>query len=175
MSTAWESVKDISKFADRGHSYFSSTWRNAGAVALIEAVEPAPVATGNPRALDDWRREMTANRLATVGKPGVFCDFSPTGSGKSYADREAMKKAGRSLIVLPDHKNCREAAETFCDAGLDAAAWPDRTARNCREFKQIESAWQLASLPRAWCALDARLGTHVRTGARRNGLSPRRI
>ena len=81
--------------------------------------------------------------MASLGKPGVYLDTSPTGAGKSYADAEAIKRAGSSLVVVPVHENCREAVNEFAAAGVDAVAYPQLTEDNCirhHEAAKVQAA-----------------------------------
>lgn len=84
--------------------------------------------------LESWRAQMRQARLDSLGAPGVYLDASTTGAGKSYADREAMKKAGRSLTVLPTHDACAELVAELAGHGLDAAAHPPLDASTCEQF-----------------------------------------
>ena len=84
--------------------------------------------------LDSWRAQMRQARLDSLANPGVYLDSSTTGAGKSFADREAMKQAGRSLTVLPTHDACAELVAELAGHGLDAAAHPPLDASTCEQF-----------------------------------------
>lgn len=84
--------------------------------------------------LDSWRAQMRQSRLESLAEPGVYLDSSTTGAGKSAADREAMKKAGRSLTVLPTHDACAELVAELTGHGLDAAAHPPLDASTCEQY-----------------------------------------
>lgn len=85
--------------------------------------------------LEDWRAEMKAARLASLDQPGaVFADCSPTGAGKSHADRAAMSKAEQSVTFLPTHHACQELASNLIEANLDAAAYPPLDETTCLRF-----------------------------------------
>lgn len=84
--------------------------------------------------LDSWRAQMRQARLDSLDAPGVYLDSSTTGAGKSTADREAMRKAGRSLTVLPTHDACTELVAELIRHGLDAAAHPPLDASTCEQF-----------------------------------------
>jgi hypothetical protein len=49
-----------------------------------------PLATAPAVSLDDYREQMVAARLASLDRPGVYLDRSPTGSGKSHVDRQVI-------------------------------------------------------------------------------------
>ena len=51
-------------------------------------IEPEPTIT---LPLGKWRDNMLQARLHSLGKPGVYLDRSPTGSGKSYVDFAAVQ------------------------------------------------------------------------------------
>ena len=85
--------------------------------------------TGPERSLDDWRGDIVRSRQDVIGKPGIYLDRSPTGSGKSTADIAAIRKVGRSLIVTPTHENCQEIEEAMNQSGIDAKAYPGRLTK----------------------------------------------
>ena len=101
------------------------------------------------RTLDDWRKEMVANRLDTIGRPGLYADNSPTGAGKSYADRAAMRLAETSLTLLPDHSNCEELAAELVADGFDAAAYPRLDEETCQKFDDAQQAMACGLAPAA--------------------------
>ena len=91
--------------------------------------------------IDAWRKEMAAARIESIGKPGLYCDSSPTGAGKSHADAEAMKLASKSLTLLPTHENCREAVKDLADDhGIEAVAYPELTKDSCKNFDEATAA-----------------------------------
>lgn len=97
-------------------------------------VEPPTVSeceqpTGPTRILDDWRKDIVRARLDALGKPRILLDRSPTGSGKSTADIEAIRNVGCALIVTPTHENCQEIEEAMMQAGIDAKAYPGRLTK----------------------------------------------
>jgi hypothetical protein len=51
--------------------------------------EPLPATV---LSIEQWRRDMLRARLASLAVPGVYLDRSPTGTGKSYVDLEAIRK-----------------------------------------------------------------------------------
>lgn len=92
--------------------------------------------TGPERSLDDWRGDIVRSRQDVIGKPGIYLDRSPTGSGKSTADIEAVQRAGRALIVVPTHENGEEIVEDMLKARIDAMKYPARSTAgkqpNCK-------------------------------------------
>ncbi|PCH79625.1 MAG: hypothetical protein COB96_04295 [Planctomycetota bacterium] len=84
----------------------------------VVEIEPYTEPTGQVVKLDDWWKEMAAARIESLGKPGLYCDSSPTGAGKSHADRKAMIAANKSLTVLPTHANCRELADELAKVSI---------------------------------------------------------
>jgi hypothetical protein len=99
--------------------------------------------------LNQYREQLAKSRAASIGNPGVYLDRSPTGSGKSYADIEAMRQAGKSLTILYSHKNCRESEKTFNDAGLTADAYPKLDAETCLNLEEAEQAMNAGLAPTA--------------------------
>jgi hypothetical protein len=91
--------------------------------------------TGPVVELEDWRRQMTDARLASLDQKGsVFFDGSTTGAGKSTADQAAMTKAGKSAVFLPTHDACGELANTLTESGLLAACHPPLDSSTCLKF-----------------------------------------
>lgn len=102
--------------------------------------------SGAPVALVDYREELTRRRIESVESPGLYLDRSRTGAGKSFADREAIKLAPRSLVVSSTHEQCGEICEELKADGIDAVAFPRRATngdgQNCwnNEADAAESA-----------------------------------
>ena len=71
-------------------------WHPGLVAKPVVEIEPYTEPTGQVVKLDDWWKEMAAARIESIGKPGLYCDSSPTGAGKSHADRQAMIAASRS-------------------------------------------------------------------------------
>ncbi len=85
--------------------------------------------------LEVWREEMTQARLDSLNQPGkIFFDGSTTGAGKSTADLEAMKKAGKSATFLPTHDACADTVKKLTEADLNAAAHPPLDESTCQKF-----------------------------------------
>jgi hypothetical protein len=104
--------------------------------------EPRPEPTGPCRSLDDWRQEAAGRRVAAVGQPGLHLDRSPTGSGKTFATVEALRRASSFLVVMPTHANVVEAVQEMRSRGVDVVAYPEATADNCQQFdafRQVQS------------------------------------
>lgn len=96
---------------------------------------PAP-----PRELADWRRELEQRRVESVDKPGLYLDRSPPGSGKSFADVPACRKAGKSLTVVPSHKNAEQVEELLIGQGLNAVAYPKLDKDSCQNLDEANAA-----------------------------------
>jgi len=111
-----------------------------GPDAFRELIGRSLEADPKPRDLADWRAEMAASRVASIGNPGVYLDTSPPGAGKSYSDLTAARRAGTSLVLLPAHVNCRELAELFQSGGLVAEAYPELSAETCANYEQASRA-----------------------------------
>ncbi|MBL4702618.1 MAG: hypothetical protein JKX85_15330, partial [Phycisphaeraceae bacterium] len=100
--------------------------------------------------LSYWRKKMLKARIESLGKPGIYFDGSPTGSGKTYADTEPMLVAGKSLVVLPAHYNCNELVVELlerkdeCGRKLFApgsvAAYPSFDESTCSNFDEANKA-----------------------------------
>lgn len=97
--------------------------------------EPYREPQGEVIPLDRLRQNLAEARLESLGRPGsIFFDGSMTGVGKSTADRIAMRRAGKSLTILPTHDACEELAQALVGVGLNAAAYPPIDASTCRKF-----------------------------------------
>lgn len=110
---------------------------------LLEAVGPRETPDSPPEPevdLDEWRQQMVAARLASVGKPGVYLDRSETGAGKTFADLQLCQAAGTSLTVLPSHVNCQETETLFREHGLEAAAFPALDKGTCQNLVEAQKA-----------------------------------
>ena len=99
--------------------------------------------------LDDWRKEASDARIESIGKPGLYVDDGPTGSGKNHADRAAIRKVERSLIIVPTHPNCRELETELRDDGIDATAYPELTEDLCQNINEAEQAQSMGLSPGA--------------------------
>ncbi len=92
--------------------------------------------TGPERSLNEWRGDIVRNRRDVIGHPGMYLDRSPTGSGKSTADIETVRRVGRALIVTPTHENGEEIVDDMLTAGINAMKYPARSTEgeyvNCR-------------------------------------------
>lgn len=159
-----------------------------------ETIKPPPVAliserpTGVVVELDDYRQQMADRRVASLGKPGIYLDESPTGAGKSHADLAAFRLARRSLSIQPTHENCEEVVAALRMEGLNAVAYPGRHTGGegqncwntdadlaeamglsptaaicpfCREYKHCSEFGYLAGIKRADEAKIA-VATHAR-------------
>lgn len=102
--------------------------------------------SGDAVSLKTYRENLALNRRESIGVPGLYLDRSPTGAGKSFADIQAVKLAGRSLIVTPTHEQCAEVVADCLKTGVDAFAYEKRTTQgdspNCwnEEADAAESA-----------------------------------
>jgi hypothetical protein len=92
------------------------------------------------RSLDEYRQQIGQSRIESVGTPGIYLDTSPTGSGKSHADRKAADMAGTSLTIEPTHKNCEQTESDYQKHGLDAAAYPKLDGKSCQNLDEAERA-----------------------------------
>ena len=138
------------------HDYFQAHIQNTA-----EIIEPGlhyPQDNDNRPsiALDEWRREMVSRRMAAIEEPGHYMDTSPTGSGKSFADRPVIRLAverGLSvLVVVPTHANCGEEVEQLLSAGIEATAYPELSATTCERHRSATRALsQGLDLTRAVC------------------------
>jgi hypothetical protein len=116
---------------------------------------------GEARTLGEWREEMRVERALALRQPGIHFDGSQTGSGKTTATVEGIQQAmittkreaetlgeevtplQRVLIALPDHANIRERVEEMKVMGVDAVAYPDRSAETCRNLEAVDRAQSL--------------------------------
>jgi hypothetical protein len=79
--------------------------------------------------LQSWRKQLTDARRNSVGQPGIYLDRSPTGAGKSFADKAAIERSGCGLIVTPTHEQCGEILADLRAADFKAVAFPARTTQ----------------------------------------------
>jgi hypothetical protein len=110
---------------------------------IESAVNHRPVV----RSLAEYRAEMVAARLDSIAHPGIYCDRSPAGAGKSFADRPAAAAAKSSLIVLPTHRNCTEVVGDYLLDGLAAVAYPQLTKETCMNYDEAIRAVQSGLSP----------------------------
>ncbi|MEO2017873.1 MAG: hypothetical protein ABGZ53_26270 [Fuerstiella sp.] len=94
--------------------------------------------------LDEWHAQMQQARIASIGQPGHYADFSPTGAGKSHADR-ALIQAARGqdksfLLAVPTHANCAEEVKQLAEADIQATAFPELTDVTCQKVEEAQSA-----------------------------------
>ena len=80
--------------------------------------------------LDEWRQTILETKLKSLGTPGVWFDGSPTGAGKTHSDvaaaRTTAASGGRSLIVVPTHRNGEEIVMQLRAEGVAAEKYPKR-------------------------------------------------
>jgi len=115
-----------------------------GAAAPIQ--ESAARPDGPARDLDGWRHDAAAAHQRAVKMPGLHLDRSPTGSGKTHATIEAIKRANSCLIALPTHANIRELVPELQAAGIPAIPSPELSEANCENFAEASRARE-AGLP----------------------------
>ena len=79
--------------------------------------------------LSEYRRLLAESRVASLDSPGAYFDSSPCGSGKSTADRAALKqvvaRGGRGLVAVPTHANVAELVAELRADGINAVGSPD--------------------------------------------------
>ncbi len=107
----------------------------------------------NPRSLDDYRKEMQAQRIASIAsEPAVYLDRSSVGAGKSTADINAIQHTASSLTVLPTHKNCQETELAMQRRGVNAVAYPQLTSDTCKRHEEATEVLSFGlSVPAALC------------------------
>ena len=116
--------------------------------AVVE-VEPYVEPPSDLVQLDAWREQMEVSRLDSVSHPGLYFDGSPTGSGKSFADRSAMVESGNSLILVPTHSNARELVADLIADDIAAVAYPERDESNCENLDAVHEAHRVGLTPGA--------------------------
>ena len=94
---------------------------------LPKQIKEPPRLIGPGRTLTEWRVDIMRGRQDLIGKPGLYLDSGPTGSGKSTADIESVRRVSRALIVTPCHKDGEEIVEDMHKAGIDAMKYPARS------------------------------------------------
>ena len=131
----------------------------------LDDIEPVIVERmpdrGDARTLDDWRQEMGIEFALALRQPGLHFDGSQTGSGKTTATVNAIQQAIKStkreaemlgedvaplervLIAMPDHANIRGRVSDMQADGIDAVAYPERSAETCRNMEAVNQAQSL--------------------------------
>jgi len=104
--------------------------------------------------LDDFRDELIKRRLATLGIRGIYLDTSPPGAGKSHADMALARAVGKSVNIVPSHKNCKEGVAQFVSAKVGiVAAYPKLDEETCSCLDRATRAIECGLSPtRAVCA-----------------------
>ena len=82
---------------------------------------------------------MHGARREIIGRPGVYHDGGPTGSGKSSADIKLLADLRSSLTILPSHKQCKQAEIDMHRAGLNAAAYAEASKETCLKFDEFKA------------------------------------
>ena len=113
--------------------------------------EPYHPPQGNVVSLSEYREKMSENRLAIIGRPGLYFDGSPTGSGKDYIDRtiQEHEHVKKSLTVQPNHVNTAAKAQDMRDCGLNAAAFPPLDETTCDNLDEANRALSVGLSPNA--------------------------
>jgi hypothetical protein len=101
------------------------------------------------RDVRSYRDDLVAARLRLIGKPGVYLDTSPTGSGKSRADITVLFRVSTSLTVLPSHKQCEQAEFDMLLARLKAAAFVAADDESCCCFSEFKAVMENGLSPAA--------------------------
>jgi len=104
----------------------------------IPSVDDRPVIS-----LEQYRLQLVNIHVESLEEPGVYLLTAPTGSGKSFANKPAIRQVSRSLVILPVHDNCRELERELRDEGLNAKAYPERTEDNCHYVEECKRAESL--------------------------------
>lgn len=139
-------------------AYAEDVGRSLEAAPVV--IEPLPD-RGEERDLDEWRQEMHAERAMALRLPGLHLDRSQTGSGKTFATIHEIIRATRPpaekkqawsedvvpiqtvLIALPDHANVREHVAAWQAEGQNAAAYPELSEENCKNYGEASRAQSL--------------------------------
>jgi uncharacterized protein DUF3854 len=117
-----------------------------GGLAFRDLVDKALAPSTAPTTLEKYRDGMVRSRVESVGRPGLYIDVSPTGSGKSHSDTAAIQRVDRSLTILPSHKLCEETVLLYAKNDIVAAAFPKLSEETCHRFDDAEKAmrWGLS-------------------------------
>jgi len=124
-------------------------FRQLVARAIAPGAKPVP--------LDEYRAGLVETRIQSIDNPGVYLDMSPMGAGKNYADIPALKIVNRSLTVLQTHRACNEVECTYSQHGIDAAAYPELSAKTCGNFDAAEQALKWGLSPSSAICPDCHL------------------
>jgi hypothetical protein len=93
--------------------------------------------------LAETRQENEAGRVAALNDTDpIYVTMAPTGSGKTHADTAAVKQlneqGGRSLTLVPDHKQCREVSAMRSEAGAKSLYFPQLNEDTCDRYDEAE-------------------------------------
>ena len=105
---------------------------------VLGAFEDAEV-----QSLDGLRRKMRDERIGSLGASGVYLDRSPTGSGKTRACVNPIRRIrheGLSHISVPTHDQAEEAWHECLRQGIDAGLFPKLCRDTCQNFDEAELA-----------------------------------
>ncbi len=83
---------------------------------------------------------MVDSRKGIIDRPGLYADFSPTGSGKTFAGIQAARDIEKTLTLVPVHLNAEEVAADGRAAGLDMEAYPRLDSDTCQNFRKAGRA-----------------------------------
>jgi len=156
-STTLPEGKGLSKFATYAHLNhggdfaaaaralwelgYGSRGRDDGDGGQPVPVDPLPMPAGPCRTLEDWRAEAIRRHAEVVTQPGTHLNTGGTGSGKTYATNESLKKVSSFLIVLPTHALVEERVRDLQkNHGIEAVAYPEASADNCQRFDVFNQA-----------------------------------
>lgn len=122
--------------------------------------------------LGAWRQQQLEARTNSLLEPGVYLDRSGTGTGKSYADNQAIADAcrlgTRVALIVPTHTNCAEvAAELRDQCGVEAATFPELSTVTCRKYKlarRCVNEWGLNLYPTLCISCTSRPTCRYRCG-----------
>lgn len=188
-----DSGNGLSKFATYAHLHhggdFSAAARDLwqqgygsrslkpGGDQPVQIVEVVGGPAGEERTLTEWRQEVAAERAIAISRPGLHLDTSPTGSGKTRATIDALKRAESSLTVLPTHANCAERVAEMQQQGIPAVAFPEMTVDNCRNFDVASQAQRLGLVAGAAVCptCDFKTGCPYRAGVAQALKAPHRV
>ena len=93
--------------------------------------------------LEEYRPQMTENRLNVIGKAGVYLDRSPTGAGKTYNHIEVCRQVDNALPIVPSHDLATELEGDLITAGIPAVSYPHLNEETCQNLDAAKKALSL--------------------------------
>lgn len=94
-------------------------------------------------------RARLAKSYGRLTRPGPYVNRAPTGVGKTHQDIQHASETGRSLFLVPSHKQEADLISMGYENGLCIVPYPIRTEQNCNRFKCVLELEEMGFNPTA--------------------------